>query len=94
MTAPSMSAELVRCRHCGRRNRVSAAAAGIPRCGNCHQPLPGRLPAPPRMVAPRLGPAVRQARDELEAHPGPFGPRHRPSWLGPGRRLAELRHEA
>ncbi|MGC1567809.1 MAG: thioredoxin, partial [Trebonia sp.] len=22
------------------RNRVPAAAAGIPRCGNCHQPLP------------------------------------------------------
>ncbi|HJY59391.1 MAG TPA: thioredoxin, partial [Streptosporangiaceae bacterium] len=40
MTAPSMPAELVRCRHCGRRNRVPAAAAGIPRCGNCHQPLP------------------------------------------------------
>jgi hypothetical protein len=30
MTAPSMSAELVRCRHCGRRNRVPPAAAGIP----------------------------------------------------------------
>ena len=40
MTAPSMPAELVRCRHCGRRNRVPAAAAGIPRCGNCRQPLP------------------------------------------------------
>ena len=40
MTAPSMSAELVRCRNCGRRNRVPSAAAGIPRCGNCHQPLP------------------------------------------------------
>ena len=40
MTAPSMSAELVRCSHCGRRNRVPPAAAGIPRCGNCHQPLP------------------------------------------------------
>src|SRR6201990_1223403 len=40
MTAPSMSAELVRCRNCGRRNRVPAAAAGIPLCGNCHQPLP------------------------------------------------------
>src|SRR6202790_1836970 len=35
-----MSAELVRCRHCGRRNRVPSAAAGIPRCGHCHQPLP------------------------------------------------------
>ena len=40
MTAPSMSAELVRCRKCGRRNRVPAAAAGIPRCRNCHHPLP------------------------------------------------------
>ena len=40
MTAPSMSAELVRCRNCGRRNRVPAAAPGIPRCGHCHQPLP------------------------------------------------------
>jgi thioredoxin 2 len=40
MTAPSVSAELVRCRNCGRRNRVPPAAAGIPRCGNCHQPLP------------------------------------------------------
>ncbi|HTZ92896.1 MAG TPA: thioredoxin [Streptosporangiaceae bacterium] len=35
-----MSAELVRCPHCGRRNRVPAAASGTPRCGNCHQPLP------------------------------------------------------
>ena len=35
-----MSAELIRCRHCGRRNRVPAVAAGIPRCGNCRQPLP------------------------------------------------------
>lgn len=35
-----MSDELVKCPNCGRRNRVPAAAAGIPRCGNCHQPLP------------------------------------------------------
>ena len=35
-----MSAELVRCEHCGKMNRVPAAATGIPRCGNCHQPLP------------------------------------------------------
>ncbi len=35
-----MPASLVRCPHCGRRNRVPAAAAGTPRCGNCHRPLP------------------------------------------------------
>ncbi|HEY2129444.1 MAG TPA: thioredoxin [Streptosporangiaceae bacterium] len=34
------AAELVTCPHCGRRNRVPAAAAGVPRCGNCHQSLP------------------------------------------------------
>jgi thioredoxin 2 len=28
------------CPHCGRKNRVPAAAAGTPRCGNCHRPLP------------------------------------------------------
>ena len=32
--------QLVTCPHCGRRNRVPAAARGIPRCGNCHRPLP------------------------------------------------------
>jgi thioredoxin 2 len=40
VTARSVSAELVRCRNCGRRNRLPPPAAGIPRCGNCHQPLP------------------------------------------------------
>jgi len=35
-----MSDEIVRCPNCGRRNRVPAAASGIPSCGNCHKPLP------------------------------------------------------
>jgi thioredoxin 2 len=35
-----MSDEIIRCPHCGRRNRVPAVASGIPRCGNCHKPLP------------------------------------------------------
>jgi thioredoxin 2 len=36
----AIPAELIRCQNCGRTNRVPAAAAGIPRCGNCHKPLP------------------------------------------------------
>jgi thioredoxin 2 len=39
MTATT-KATVVTCPHCGRRNRVPAAASGTPRCGNCHQPLP------------------------------------------------------
>ena len=31
---------IVQCPHCGRKNRVPAAADGSPRCGNCHRPLP------------------------------------------------------
>ena len=33
------------CGHCGHRNRLPPAAAGRPRCGNCHQPLPGIVDA-------------------------------------------------
>ncbi len=35
-----MSDAIIKCPNCGRRNRVPAAADGIPRCGHCHQPLP------------------------------------------------------
>jgi len=40
MATQAVSAELVTCPNCGRRNRVPAAGTGIPRCGNCHRPLP------------------------------------------------------
>ena len=33
-------AEVVECPECGRRNRVPAAAAGVPRCGSCQTALP------------------------------------------------------
>jgi thioredoxin 2 len=35
-----MDTRVIECVHCGRKNRVPAVADGIPRCGNCHQPLP------------------------------------------------------
>src|SRR5260370_506475 len=35
-----MSGEIVRCPNCGGRNGVPVAASGVPRCGNCHKPLP------------------------------------------------------
>jgi thioredoxin 2 len=34
------NARIVTCPHCGRKNRVPAAAAGKPRCAQCHQWLP------------------------------------------------------
>jgi thioredoxin 2 len=34
------NAEVVQCENCGRKNRVPAAAAGVPKCGNCGAPLP------------------------------------------------------
>ncbi len=35
-----MTAKMVACARCGRRNRVPAAADGSPHCGNCGAPLP------------------------------------------------------
>jgi thioredoxin 2 len=31
---------VVVCSNCGKKNRVPAASSGLPRCGNCHSPLP------------------------------------------------------
>jgi thioredoxin 2 len=31
---------VVVCQVCGKKNRVPPAATGVPRCGNCHSPLP------------------------------------------------------
>jgi thioredoxin 2 len=38
--ATTAASSIVPCPHCGTKNRVAVAAEGIPRCGNCHQPLP------------------------------------------------------
>jgi thioredoxin 2 len=31
---------IVTCPNCGKKNRISSSAEGIPRCGNCHHALP------------------------------------------------------
>lgn len=36
----SAPAKVVACKSCERKNRLPAAATGVPRCGNCHEPLP------------------------------------------------------
>ncbi len=38
--APMAESKIIQCPHCGKKNRVPAPANGVPRCGNCHQPLP------------------------------------------------------
>ncbi len=35
-----MPAGIIACPNCGKKNRMPAVAAGAPKCGNCHQPLP------------------------------------------------------
>ncbi len=35
-----METAKIKCPNCGKFNRVATAAAGTPRCGNCHTPLP------------------------------------------------------
>ena len=41
MSAPTKAGtSIVTCPSCGKRNRVPAVAESVPKCGNCHQPLP------------------------------------------------------
>jgi thioredoxin 2 len=38
---------IVSCPHCGKKNRIRPEAEGVPRCGNCHNPLPWIVDAAP-----------------------------------------------
>jgi thioredoxin 2 len=38
---------IVKCPHCGRKNRVGPRSEGVPRCGNCHNALPWIVDATP-----------------------------------------------
>jgi thioredoxin 2 len=33
-------AKIIRCPHCGKKNRVRPVADGVPQCGSCHRKLP------------------------------------------------------
>ncbi|QGF23435.1 thioredoxin [Raineyella fluvialis] len=35
-----MASNVITCPSCGTRNRVPAAAQGVPKCSHCHEPLP------------------------------------------------------
>ncbi len=39
MNAKDSTSDVVVCANCGTKNRVPAAADGVPRCGKCHAPL-------------------------------------------------------
>lgn len=41
----SQMSQIIGCPSCGHRNRVPDAAAGTPRCGNCHSALPWMVAA-------------------------------------------------
>ena len=41
----TLAAQKVTCPHCGKVNRLPAAAAGVPKCGNCHRPVPWMVQA-------------------------------------------------
>lgn len=45
MADRTLAAEIIPCAHCGKKNRVPAAADGTPNCGNCHKPLPWMVDA-------------------------------------------------
>jgi thioredoxin 2 len=40
MEGQDLTSAKIRCPNCGKMNRVPATAAGTPRCGNCHRPMP------------------------------------------------------
>ena len=71
-----MTGGLVRCGHCGQKNRVPAAAAGTPRCGQCHQALPwiadaddatfGEVAEACRMVSPALEQLARDLAGKVK----------------------------
>jgi thioredoxin 2 len=49
---------VISCPHCGKKNRVTPVAEGVPRCGNCHQMLPWIVDAAPDEFAAEVQASV------------------------------------
>jgi len=49
---------VISCPHCGKKNRVTPVAEGVPRCGNCHQMLPWIVDAAPNEFAAEVRASV------------------------------------
>lgn len=67
--AVARALEIITCTSCGKRNRV---AAGIPRCGNCHTPLPWIVEADAETVDAALDASVAvviSARYDIQSIP-------------------------